>query len=162
MDIEILEDLLFDVKKEALERGYNLVLKTRGRSMFPVLSTKDSIAVVKCDKDNFRYGDIILYRPGHNKKVLVAHRFIRKIKKQDRYMFITKGDTSFGFDLPVDPDDVIGRIIKIRKSAINIPLYGFIGRPLNLFMYFFSITRITALAYMFLRKLKRLILRIVS
>lgn len=156
MDTEVLEELLFDVKKEALEKGIRLSFRTVGRSMFPALATGDSITIIKCGIDNYSQGDIILYRRERIgvKRPLVAHRFIRKIKTGDKYIFIAKGDTSFRCDLPVGSDNVIGKVAAIRKKGIGVPLKGLACKIINLYAYFLSITGVIPAAYLFLRKLK--------
>jgi len=158
MEKALLEEALFDVKKEALEKGFRLSFKTIGRSMFPLLVTGDCITIVKCGMDNYRQGDIILYRTKGTgaKRHLVAHRFIGKTKTGDKYVFIAKGDTSFRRDLPIDSCNVIGKVSGVRKKGVNIPLSGPFARVINLYMYFLSITRIMPVAYLFLRKLKQL------
>jgi signal peptidase I len=154
METTILEDLLFDVKKEALERGHHLILTMRGASMFPALVGGNKIVVAKCDPDRLKQGDIILYSASHEKKVLIAHRLIRKIKNEKGSMLITKGDPGLHCDPAVHPEDVIGRVVRIKKKHFDISLESFSGKVLNGLAFFLSVTRIINALCFLLRKMK--------
>lgn len=158
MDKAIIDNLILEVKKEALERGYELTLSTIGASMFPLLSSHNKITVVKCDCEELRQGDLILFKSPTNNSALVAHRLIRKIKNENGHIFITKGDATFNNDKPITQEAIIGKIIKIKKRNLSIPLEGTLGKIVNKTFLLLSLVRINYFGFILFRKLKALIL----
>ena len=157
MDELTAKNTLVEVKKEALNRGYELILSTLGASMFPLLGSRNKIIVIKCDFEKLKPGDIILFKSPTNDGVLIAHRLIRKTKNKNGYIFITKGDTNFNNDKPFSEEAIIGKIIKIKKKNLNILLEGSLGKIVNKTFLLLSISRINYFGFILFRKLKVLI-----
>lgn len=102
--------------------GINIRMPVRGSSMFPVLSTGDSIVVSL--PDNLKRGDIILYRDKGN---LVCHRIVKVVKRSgpqahdDGVYYITRGDSLLYYDAPVSVDDIIGKVSVIERKRMSLP-----------------------------------------
>lgn len=155
IDQAILNDIVIEVKKDALNRGYELSFPIKGRSMLPLLMTNNRIIVARCRPEDYRPGDIVLYQvDGDNMVKLIAHRLIRKIRDGQRYLFITKGDACFGCDRPIPSDMVLGRIKMIKKFGLIIPFDTLPGRCINNILFLFSISRLMPFGISILRKMK--------
>ncbi|MFN3396458.1 MAG: signal peptidase I [Thermodesulfovibrionales bacterium] len=106
-----------------IREGINIRMPVRGSSMFPVLSTGDSIVV--SPPDDLKKGDIILYRDKGN---LVCHRIVKVVKRSvpqanddGRVYYITRGDSLFYDDAPVSVDDIIGKVSVIERKRMSLP-----------------------------------------
>ena len=157
MDKATIDNLTLEVKKEAIEGGYDLAFITEGSSMFPILASENKITVTKCNFKELKPGDLILFKSPTDNGSLVAHRLIRKIKNENDHTFISKGDAVFNPDKPICQDALIGKIVKIKKRGLSIPLEGAIGRVINGIALVFSMGRITYFGFLFLRKIRYLI-----
>lgn len=148
-------NLIFEIKKEAMERGYTLTMPTSGISMFPLLRAKDRIVIARCAQDKLKRGDLILYiHTQESSVVYVAHRLVRKIKNSSGYTLITKGDAAIHCDKPINPEAVMGKIIKIKTPYFSIYLEGIMGRIINALMFLISMTRVVGLGLWVLKKVK--------
>jgi signal peptidase I len=142
MNKTTVDGLVLQAKKEALEKGYELSFSIRGASMFPLLRPQDIITVVKCNCKELKPGNLILFKPTTNNDTVVVHRLIHKRKNENRYTFITKGDFQFNYDTPIAPEDIIGKVIKIRTRGRSISLEGTLGEAINKAFLLFSLTRL--------------------
>lgn len=94
----------------------NLRIPVRGFSMFPVLSTGDSVIVSSVD--NLKKGDIILFRKDEN---IVCHRVMKIISREGKVFYVTRGDSLFYDDAPVSVDDIIGKVSIIERKRMSLP-----------------------------------------
>ena len=112
--------LLMESSKEVLDRGYTLRAPIIGTCMHPFFIEKDIIIGKSILTPEMHIGDIIIYTPGD---VMKAHRVIRKYKKNDKTVVITKGDNILDFDIPLNENKILGKVISIEKpgeSVINL------------------------------------------
>lgn len=153
MDERTLKEIVTTARKEALARGHVIRLTTTGRSMLPFLKDNDSVEVVYAKERDLAIGDLILFTPKHA-NAFVAHRLVyRKIGPHpDR--LVTKGDASFRCDIPITYEQVIGRIVRIRKPSCSIGLEGPGARLFSYVLLFFSMTRTIFAVLWLLRKLR--------
>jgi signal peptidase len=156
MDEITLKNLIIDIKKEVLKKGFILTLPTVGMSMFPFIRNKDKVVVVDCHKETLKCGDLILFQSDGN-NTTVVHRLMRRIKSNDGYLLITKGDARIRYDMPINSGMVIGKIAKVKKKYFTISLDCAAGRTINLFMVLISLTRFIPFGLITLRKISHLL-----
>ena len=154
MDETVLRTLVIDFKREALRKGFKLTFSTIGTSMVPFIRSRNKIVVTDCDKARLKPGDLILFQGNNGSDKIIAHRIVKKIKEEDGYLFITKGDSSTGYDRPISGDMIIGKITEVRKPGFTIPLDSSFGRFINLCMLFISLSGIISLGHKIWRKIK--------
>lgn len=113
------------IEKETALLIQNVVRKTgwidlpaEGNSMYPFIQHGDVCRFILCDAFSLKKGDIVLYI-SHSGK-LVAHRFYQARKDQNLTRFIFKGDTNLGFDEPIAPHQMIGKLNAIQKNRLRI------------------------------------------
>ena len=86
-------------------------------SMEPTLDIGDIILVKDIDENDIRKNDIIAFREG---EIIVTHRVIDIIEKEDGKEFITKGDNNNVKDsYPVKYRDIEGKYQEIKISKIG-------------------------------------------
>lgn len=111
------------ILSKELNTQYPLATITSG-SMWPALKVNDLILMKGISGNDAQIGQIIIYK---NSKGFTIHRLIKK----DNGKLITKGDANNVDDVPVKPEDVVGRIVYIGKSPFRIPYLGIIARSLG-------------------------------
>lgn len=84
-------------------------LLASGTSMFPLIREREICRFTKCEKAYLRRGDILLYESSHGH--LVAHRLILQIG--DKYL--CKGDSNIGVDEWISKNQIIGKMLYVRK-----------------------------------------------
>ena len=95
--------------EEVLEKDNELFFTNVGYSMYPLIKQREDILhIVK--SDTFKRGDIILYKSDVDHYVL--HRILR-IKKDK---IITAGDYNYFKDQPISFNQILGKLISIKKK----------------------------------------------
>ena len=95
--------------EEVLEKDGELIFTNVGYSMYPLIKQREDILrIVKTD--TFKKGDIILYKSNVDHYVL--HRIL-KIKKDK---IITAGDHNYRKDQPITKEQVLGKLVSIKKK----------------------------------------------
>jgi signal peptidase I len=86
-----------------------------GVSMFPVLLAGDKALVKRTRVEDLKVGDIIVWSktPGNT----VAHRVTSLDSSADPASIVTKGDLSQELDEPVQPGDVLGKIVAVLRGG---------------------------------------------
>ena len=97
--------------EEVLEKDNELFFTNVGYSMYPLIGQREDILhIVKTD--TFKRGDIILYKSEVDHYVL--HRILRIKKKKE--VLICAGDYNYFKDKPISKDQVLGKLIEIKKK----------------------------------------------
>lgn len=95
--------------EEVLEKDGELIFTNVGYSMYPLIKQREDILrIVKTD--DYKKGDIILYKSNVDHYVL--HRIL-KIKKDK---IITAGDYNYFKDKPITKEQVLGKLVSIKKK----------------------------------------------
>ena len=88
-------------------------LPIEGNSMLPLIRDGDCVAI-ESGVDQVRRGQIIVFLQGDG---LVAHRFLSKVPGKGKMMFLTKGDNISRLDPMVPEEEVVGRVVAIRRGS---------------------------------------------
>ena len=95
--------------EEVLDKDGELIFTNVGYSMYPLIKQReDVLRIVKTD--NYKKGDIVLYKSEIDHYVL--HRIL-KIKKDK---IILAGDYNYWKDKPIVKEQVLGKLISIKKK----------------------------------------------
>ena len=95
--------------EEVLEKDNELFFTNVGYSMYPLIKQREDILhIVKTDI--YKRGDIVLFKSGQDHYVL--HRILR-IKKDK---IITAGDYNYFKDQPITLNQILGKLISIKKK----------------------------------------------
>jgi len=140
------------LSRDILSEGTNILIPKTGSSMYPVFKNGDSILVEPLSKNNnMAAGDILVFQKAPNTR-MVAHRLIRICRDNGKTILFTKGDTLPGFDKPIYPEDVLGKVVAVKRGErwlkVNNGLYG----AINIFLA--RTLPFNRWAYPLLRKIK--------
>ena len=95
--------------EEVLEKDGELFFTNVGYSMYPLIRQREDILhIIKTD--DYKKGDIILFKSNADHYVL--HRIL-KIKKDK---IVTAGDYNYFKDQPITPNQVLGKLVTIKKK----------------------------------------------
>lgn len=103
---------LLPVLKESLAQHGSFRLPLRGNSMQPTLPTECEIEIAPV-KGELPLGDLIVFLVGDG---LVAHRLVRRSGE----FLVAQGDNRRAADLPLKPEQVLGRVIAATVEARKI------------------------------------------
>ena len=102
-------------------------------SMMPLLRIGDYVLVQSANPDSIRPGDIIVFK-GRDR--LIVHRVIRRYDNGSP-AFLQKGDSTTAAEI-IRSEDVIGRVIAVRKGTKIIRLNEGIWKVINCALTLFS------------------------
>src|SRR4030067_3849623 len=116
------EGIIFnELSCEILKKGHLLRFQARGNSMHPFIKDKDIIKIKPVEPLKLKAGDVIFYLSGS--KRLIAHRLIKKTKgKEDELLFVTKGDSTHGFDEAIPSSSVLGKVVAVERDEKEISM----------------------------------------
>ncbi|MBR1771553.1 MAG: S24/S26 family peptidase [Lachnospiraceae bacterium] len=107
---------------ELLAEGKSVQISPQGYSMYPLLVPgRDQVVIVPATKEQYKRGDVVLYR--RDGGILVLHR-IWKRKKDGYYMV---GDNQKEIEGPLRRDQILGEMVCVirrgRRVEVRHPLY---------------------------------------
>lgn len=105
---------------DVLLRFAKVRVRIASGSMAPTLLPGDEISVEPASIDTLRAGDLILFRW---RGQLVCHRLM----DVSGDAVVTRGDAASGGGERTDRDQVLGKVVKIRKRAVRVALCETLG-----------------------------------
>lgn len=111
--IDIHAEDLYSISKDALKKGLSIRLRAWGQSMSKTIRNGECIEIKPISPQELNKGDIIFFFSNNRPYV---HRLIKKISKDNITVFRTKGDQVFCLDAPINPDEILGKVVAVRKK----------------------------------------------
>jgi signal peptidase I len=106
----LINEQVFQLLKSTIRKEGWLDLPAYGNSMYPFIQQGDLCRFVLVDPTLLKKGDVILFYSQTGQ--LIAHRFIRIHQS----FFLLKGDTNTSYDLPVEAECILGKLVSIKKG----------------------------------------------
>jgi hypothetical protein len=95
--------------------------------MLPLLREGDQVLVAH-GHAGVRRGDVVVFR---REGQMVAHRVLRVVDGETGPTFVTKGDNAPDLDPPLGADEIVGRVLAIRRGewqmSLNTPAWRVLG-----------------------------------
>lgn len=106
--------VVVSLKQMMSKKGY-IDVPSHGFSMYPLIRTGYVCRFVPAEPGELKKGDIVLFAAPN--RTMVGHRYYgtRTIGTERFYLF--KGDSNPSFDPPIRGDQVMGRMVWIRKPG---------------------------------------------
>jgi signal peptidase len=118
-------DLFTTVIEEALTTGTTVRFRAEGTSMYPTIRDGEAISIAAVSPEEVVRGDVLLCRQG---KRVLAHRVVGLSTAGAVRVFELRGDAKAGCDAPVGADDVMGKVIAVRRNGRLVRLCGLPAR----------------------------------
>ena len=99
-------------------------------SMVPLIQPGDQVQVLRITAEEVRFGDIVVFRRSDD---LIVHRVFKKWHTPNGVYFSEKGDAGYAYSLII-ADDVVGRVIRLKKGTKTLDLILPPSRMANLFV----------------------------
>lgn len=117
-------EMFLDLSAELLGQGYRVRFRPSGGSMHPTIKDGEAVNIEPVEPVDVRRGDIILYKSGVRRGV-IAHRVVRVNKSRGNVTsFVLRGDAARTCDLPVAPEQVLGRVVSVERGGSTNDLAG--------------------------------------
>jgi signal peptidase I len=100
-----------------LDAGYAARFVARGDSMHPTIRDGEALHIERCDPRSLRVGEIVLARA---ERGLTAHRVVSV--RCDTAQIVTRGDNCPIPDPPLDPGQIVGRVVRVERNRARIGL----------------------------------------
>lgn len=100
---------------DLLGRGSSVRIRVTGRSMAPLLKGGEVLTIEPAGASTLRLGDIVLFR----REGPVIHRLVRREGPPGARVLFFKGDATSVIDGPVQPGDVLGRVVSIGATEAS-------------------------------------------
>jgi hypothetical protein len=82
--------------------------------MLPTLWPGDVLTVQSVDPEQVEPGEIVLYMR-HDR--FFIHRIVSTDLRHDKAFLVTRGDCMFEDDSPVDRNELLGKIVEVRRAG---------------------------------------------
>jgi len=115
---EAIRQLFIDLLRE----GYIIRSWAVGESMAPSIKKGDLLVVKPIGFEEVRIGEIVAFRKEESQSVLTTHRVVARGKDEGRGYLMTQGDRNIYRDLPLSPQDVLGKVVGIERKGQLISL----------------------------------------
>ncbi len=116
---------------DLLREGYIIRSWAVGESMAPCIKKGDLLLVKPISLEEAGIGEIVAYRKDESQSVLTTHRVVARGKDQGRPYLMTQGDRNIYRDLPLSPQDVLGKVVGIERKgqllSLETPSYRLRG-----------------------------------
>lgn len=114
----LIDNLTFNLLKNAIKRDGSIELPASGYSMFPYIHQGNLCKFESFDPLVVKKGDVILFSSQEGQ--LIAHRFVGIKKEQNQTFYLLKGDTNLGFDQPIEEERILGKLLSVQKQRLKI------------------------------------------
>jgi len=123
------------IQDNVLEIALDLCRRTKGQryipitghSMYPLIREGDQVLVL-LGWTGIQRGDVIVFR---REGVLIAHRVMSIDKTDAGHVLITKGDNVPYFDPPLNDNQIVGRVLAVKRGSRQAPLNTAVWRALG-------------------------------
>jgi signal peptidase I len=111
--------------KQVLASGNDLRFQAWGASMEPFIHNGDTLIIRPLVANEIKVGDAVLYENDSGR--ILVHRLIKANAKGTRRTFLVKGDALPHPDGSISPEEVLGVVVAIdrtaRRVSTNNPIY---------------------------------------
>ncbi len=122
-------DTAIELLRDNIARNDRSGFELRSGSMLPLLEVGDTVIITYTSPADLVKGDIIVYRRSRH---LTVHRYIYQRVEKGVVQLRTKGDNVYFHDnYHVTPDNLIGKVISIKKKNIDLNINNAFWRSIN-------------------------------
>ncbi len=104
--------------KYLLNKNGWIEIPASGTSMYPLITDGDICRFEPIKEEGFTHKDILLFCSSDGQ--LIGHRFSHNHIHDGIEYYICKGDTNYVTDTPITNNQLIGRLIVIKKKQLHL------------------------------------------
>lgn len=114
----LIDQNTFLLLKSSINRDGLLELPAYGNSMYPYIKQGDKCSFTQFDLTTIEKGDVILFITKTGQ--LIAHRYVFSQTIGDKNLYICKGDTNLRIDNAIEHEQILGKLVLIKKHNITL------------------------------------------
>ena len=122
------QNVVNDLIREEMAQGTAFCFRVISGSMVPLIAAGDEVVVERAGADRLRRGDIVLYTVDG---ALHIHRLLTRRRHGNATLLVTKGDTTLNPDQPWREEQLLGKVVAIRREDRTIDLEAGKWRAIN-------------------------------
>jgi len=115
------QNVVSDLIREEMAQGTTFHFRVISGSMAPLIGTGDEVVVERASADGLRRGDIVLYTVDG---AFHTHRLLARRRHGNATLLVTKGDASLNPDQPWQEEQLLGKVVAVRRGERTIDLEG--------------------------------------
>lgn len=119
-EVSLKRDQFAELSAEILAQGGSFRFKAHGFSMYPFIRDRDILTIQSVEAAALKVGDVAFYGCAGN--TLVAHRVLGRRVQASQVVLATRGDAASGPDERVQAEQVLGRVVSVRRGRKIIRL----------------------------------------
>ena len=135
------QNVVSDLIREEMAQGTPFCFRVISGSMAPLIAAGDEIVVEQAGADRLRRGDIVLYTVGGT---FHTHRLLARRRHGGATLLVTKGDAALNPDQPWREEQLLGKVVAIKKGDQTINLEGGKWRAMNRLLGVLSALQVAA------------------
>lgn len=121
--IELSSSQLASASRDLLALGYSVRFRAKGKSMEPTIMADDLLTVEPIENGNIRLGDVVMIVSGQGRSIV--HRVVSLHRGVEGELIQTCGDNASVKDDPVEKEQVLGKIVEIRRGNKRVDSFHF-------------------------------------
>ncbi len=129
-------DAITDLSLGKLNRGRDVYFSVLSGGMRHLIMPMDEVLVRKVPYEQIRKGDIVIYESKGNK--FTAHRILSKRIENGIITFIAKADARVNVDFPIKEEQIVGKVIAVKKKKFTLRLDTSLGATVANFVRGYS------------------------
>jgi len=115
-------NIIKEISFSLLTEGKSIKVRADGYSMYPAIKPGSIIYIDPISSDSSPGpGEIIAWK---RESGFVLHRLVRIIKKDNKTVYFTRGDSCAREDQPITFDQIAGRIVRVENREGEIAKYN--------------------------------------
>ncbi|WP_025028645.1 signal peptidase I [Caldalkalibacillus mannanilyticus] len=131
------QEALITLIQKTIQKNGSIDLPSSGFSMYPFIQKNDICTFVECTPSTLKQGDIVLFYCSEKK--LTAHRFKEAVTIHNMPIYIFKGDTNLLPDDPVTENQLLGKLVQIKRKQKKILMTDLSSRIWSKIIFSFPI-----------------------
>jgi signal peptidase I len=136
------QNVVNDLIREEMAKGTTFCFRIISESMAPLIEAGDQVVVERASADRLRRGDIVLYTVDGT---LHTHRLLTRRRHRNATLLVTKGDASLDPDQPWGEEQLLGKVVAVRREDRTIDLEGRKWRAVNRLLGILAALQVAAL-----------------
>lgn len=129
-------DTVTELHLDRLSKGGDVYFSILSAGMRYLITPKDKVLVRKTPCEQISHGDIIVYRRADGE--FTVHRVLSKRTEKGQIILTAKADTHKNIDPPVRTEQIIGKVVAVKKRKYSLRIDTGFGKAVSWLMYFYS------------------------
>jgi len=134
-------EIVSELIREEMGQGTTFRFRVISGSMAPLIAAGDEVVVQWASADRLRRGDVVLYTVNGT---FHTHRLLARRRRGNATLLVTKGDAALHPDQPWGEEQLVGKVVAIKREDRTIDLEGRKWRAINRLLGILAVLQVAA------------------